>query len=178
MTFIQWELVIKLCLWGLSFPLVSLRRLLSVWIWSGMRYLSNKLQKTNFKLPWNSERYYPSQRPVLLIAKMRKYSFYSVFRVATHKWKIFLSIWNLIEKLRLFKPHLTMTGIYNYIIIIPPYIFSAPFTKVGAPNLELTNFPKKWTLKNSSINSTARIASFFTKRHYDGHRGQTLKDSV
>ena len=85
-----------------------------------MRCLSNILQTTYFKLPWNSCRYYPSHRPVLLTTEMRKNSFHSVFRAAAYKWKIFLSIWNLIEKLRLYKPHLTNTGIYNYIIIVPP----------------------------------------------------------
>jgi len=53
------------------------------------------------------------------LRKMRKYSFNSVFRAATYKWKIFLSVWNLIEKLQLYKPHLAMTGIYNYVVIFP-----------------------------------------------------------
>jgi hypothetical protein len=38
------------------------------------------------------------------LRKIRKYSFNSVFRAAAYKWKIFLPMWNIIEKLQLYKP--------------------------------------------------------------------------
>jgi hypothetical protein len=49
---------------------------------------------------------------------------------------------------------------------------------MAASNLELTKFPKNWILHILMSIIPAIIDAFFTKCHYDGHRGQTFKNSV